>query len=252
MPAADTIAAEPIRRLKLYHEVERRLLDLIRNGQLRAGDQLPSERELMAAYRVGRPAIREALQSLERAGILTITHGERARVALPTADRLIAQLAGATRHLLRLEPESLDHLKDARLFLELGLARRAAIAAEPIGIGLLARALETHIRSLDTPDHFLAEDMAFHRQIAAMTGNPVFPAIVEAMFGWLTEYYRSLVQAPGAESLTIAEHRRIFEAIAARDPAAAEAAMRDHITRANELYRRFEQPLPAARDSDRP
>ena len=48
-------------------------------------------------------------------------------------------------------------------------------------------------------------------------------------------YYRELVRAPGAESLTIAEHRRIFEAIAARDPEAAEAAMRDHIARANEL-----------------
>ena len=83
--------------------------------------------------------------------------------------------------------------------------------------------------------------MAFHRQIAAMTGNPVFSAIIEAMFGWFGEYYRELVRAPGAESLTIAEHRRIFEAIAARDPEAAEAAMRDHIARANELYRSLER-----------
>ncbi len=79
--------------------------------------------------------------------------------------------------------------------------------------------------------------MAFHRQIAAMTGNPIFPAIVEGMFGWLGEYYRELVRAPGAESLTIAEHERILEAIAARDPAAAEAAMHDHVSRASELYR---------------
>ena len=75
-----------------------------------------------------------------------------------------------------------------------------------------------------------------------MTGNPIFPAIVEGMFGWLGEYYRDLVRVPGAENLTIAEHGRILEAISARDADAAEAAMYDHVSRASELYRALEQP----------
>ena len=84
--------------------------------------------------------------------------------------------------------------------------------------------------------------MAFHRQIAHLSGNPIFPAIIEAMFGWLAAFYRSLVRAPGAEQLTLAEHERILAAIAAHDPDAADAAMRDHLTRANDLYRRFTAP----------
>jgi DNA-binding FadR family transcriptional regulator len=236
------MSIEPIQRRKLAQEVEHRLLERIRAGEFRPIDQLPSERALMAHYKVGRPAIREALQSLERAGIVTITHGERARVATPTAQTLIQQIGGATRHLLQIEPGTLDHLKDARLFLERGLARRAALAASPSGVAELARCLEAHVRSIDSLGDFLGKDMAFHRQIAAMTGNPIFPAIVEGMFGWLGEYYRELVRAPGAESLTIAEHRRIFEAIAAKDPDAAEAAMHDHIARASELYRKLERP----------
>jgi DNA-binding FadR family transcriptional regulator len=243
---ADAAAPEPIRRRKLAHEVEHRLLERIRGGALAPGDPLPSERELMTAYGVGRPAIREALQSLERAGIVTITHGERARVAAPTAGGVIGRLAQATRHLLQHEPESLDHLKDARLFLELGLARRAAERADEAGVAALAAAHDAHVRSLRALDDFLAKDMAFHRQIAAMTGNPIFPALVEAMFGWLGEYYRELVRVPGAESLTIAEHRRLLDAIAARDADAAERAMRDHITRANALYRRLARPDVAA------
>ena len=69
-----------------------RLLQRIRNGEWGPGDQLPSERELMETYGVGRPAIREAQQDLARSGILEIAHGERARVALPTADDLINQI----------------------------------------------------------------------------------------------------------------------------------------------------------------
>lgn len=232
--------SEPIARRKLSHEVRERLTQRIRAGEFPPGDQLPSERALMESYGVGRPAVREALQSLERAGIVTISHGERARVALPTAGSMLDQLAGAARHLLWSAPGTLDHLKDARLFLELGLARRAAERATPDDVRELERRLAEHVHSLAHLDDFLRKDMAFHRQIAAIGGNPIFPAIIEAMFDWLGEYYRQLVRLEGAENLTIAEHRRILDAIAARDAPAAEAAMRDHIARANDLYRRFE------------
>ena len=232
----------PIQRRKLAHEVTERLLGRIRDGEYGPGAQLPSERELMTAYGVGRPAVREALQSLERDGIVVITHGERARVAVPTPTSVLDQIAGAARHLLRIEPDTLEHLKDARLFLELGMARRAALRADDAGIAALAGCLAEQERS-DLAG-FLGHDMAFHRQIAIMTGNPIFPAIIEAMFGWLGGYYTSLVRLLGAENLTIAEHRRILDAIAARDPDAAETAMREHLTRANALYRRFEQVRP--------
>ena len=61
------------------------------------------------------------------------------------------------------------------------------------------------------------------------------------MFDWLGSYYVQLVRLPGAEDLTIAEHRRILDAIAAGDGDAAAAAMHDHLTRANALYRQFEK-----------
>ena len=81
-------------------------------------------------------------------------------------------------------------------------------------------------------------DMAFHREIAHISGNPIFPAIVEALFRWASDYHQPIVRAPGAEAVTLAEHARIVDAIAARDPQAAEQTMREHLTRASELYRR--------------
>jgi GntR family transcriptional regulator, sialic acid-inducible nan operon repressor len=238
--------SEPILRRKLYQEVVDRLLSRIESGEIAPGDPLPSERELMEAYGVGRPAIREALQSLERWGIVTITHGERARLVVPSAGNLIAQIQEGARHLLRSEPHSLDHLKDARLFLETGLARLAAERADAAGIASLKVRLDEHRAALARLDEFLDRDMAFHREIALLTRNPIFPAIIEATSTWLAAYYRSLVRAPGAEILTLAEHERIYQAIAARDPDEAAAAMRDHLTRANELYRRVSADAPSA------
>jgi DNA-binding FadR family transcriptional regulator len=230
---------EPIHRRKLSHEVVERLLSRIESGEIAPGDPLPSERELMEAYQVGRPAIREALQSLERWGLVTITHGERARLVVPTAGNLLAQVQEGARHLLRSEPHSLDHLKDARLFLETGMARLAAQRATPEGVAALRARLDDQREALTHLEDFLDLDMAFHRELALLSGNPIFPAIIEAMFGWLAAFYRSLVRAPGAELLTLAEHERILAAIEAGDPEAAATAMGDHLTRANELYRRL-------------
>ncbi len=226
----------PIRRRKLCDEVAERLMASIRDGELAPGEPLPSERELMDLYGVGRPSVREALQALAHAGIVEISHGERARVAVPSADDLIAQVARGARHLLQVQPETLPHVRDARVLLEIGTARRAAERATPEDVRALRERLEAQRGASDVQDAFVALDMAFHREIARISGNPIFPALVEALFDWARTAYRSLVRAPGAEALTLEEHRRLVDAIEAGDADAAEAAMRAHLTRSDARY----------------
>jgi DNA-binding FadR family transcriptional regulator len=239
-PGIDDMA-EVIQRRKLYQEVLDRLMERIRSGGIAPGSQLPSERELMEEYGVGRPAVREALQTLERSGIVEIAHGERARVVVPTAESLVAQIAGGAMHLLRMQPDSLEHLKAARVFLETGTARMAAERATEEQVAGLRLAIARQRAAVADVEQFLERDMAFHREIASISGNPIFPAIVEALFRWATEYYRTLVRAPGAEELTLTEHGRIVDAIAAHDSAGAADAMNAHLTRANKLYQRLMQ-----------
>jgi GntR family transcriptional regulator, sialic acid-inducible nan operon repressor len=233
------MSSGPIQRRKLYQEVLDRLLERIRSGEIPSGEQLPSERDLMDEYQVGRPAIREALQALERSGLVSISHGERARVAVPTAESLVDQITSGAQHLLRSDPNSLEHLKEVRVFLECGMARMAAERSDPASMKILRQRLEEHHRLTDSPQHFVEGDMGFHTQIAVMSGNPIFPVILEAMLRWLGEYYQSLVRAPGAEALTLAEHDRIVEAIESHDAQGAERAMREHLMRANDLYQRL-------------
>jgi len=240
--STDLAGTEPIARRKLGREVLERLLGRIRNGDWPPGAELPSERELMSAYGVGRPAIREALQSLERMGLVAIAHGARARVLAPTADSILRQVDEAARLVLETSPGTLEHLKQARLMFEVSMVRIAAESATQADVERLQRALQAHRAASRELPAFLTKDMEFHRTIAEMTGNPIFVAISQSMFEWLARFHAELVRAPGAEKLTLAEHARILQAIAKRDPDAAARAMTVHLTRANKLYAALVKP----------
>src|SRR6476661_8304947 len=120
------ISPAPIVRRKLSDEVFDRLRQLIESGQLRAGDEMPSERELMERFGVGRPAIREAMQSLANMGLVSISHGERARVQEVTAQSIMRQVDLSAHIMLQRSSSSLEHLKAARLLFERGMVREAA------------------------------------------------------------------------------------------------------------------------------
>lgn len=234
-------AFDPIPRRKLSHDVLDRLLNKINSGELAAGDALPSERELMHAFKVGRPAIREAMQTLQRMGLITITHGERARVIAPTARTMLDQITETARHILSTSPQTLSHLKDARIFFELGVTRTAAARAKDEDIARLEQRLaEQQAARLDFTG-FLHADVAFHREIAAVSGNPIFVAVSDAMLGWLSEYHVGLLSKLGREEQTLSEHRHILDRIAAHDVDGSAAAMLTHLTRVNDLYRGAEE-----------
>jgi DNA-binding FadR family transcriptional regulator len=235
---AQPVTGGPIERRKLYQEVVDRLLARIRAGEFEVGAALPSERQLMGTYAVGRPAVREALFTLEKMGLIAISHGDRARLKAISADTVIAQVAEVARYLLETSPASLEHLKEARMFFEVGMVRIAAETASDAAIEQLRLALDEHRAALGDSARFRATDMAFHRAIARVSGNPIFEATSRAMLDWLERYYVDLLQAPGRDPIALREHQRIFDCIAARDPDGATQAMAAHLKRANELYMR--------------
>jgi len=226
-----------VRRQKLSEEVRRQLLDLINSGSVGPGEPLPSERELMERLRVGRPAIREAMQSLETIGLIEIRHGERARVVEPSVGRMVDQVSETMKHLLAHSPASLENLKEARATFEREMARIAARRRSVADLERLREIIEEQSLAFADPARFRALDGRFHREIAALSGNPIFTALIDAVFRWLSDFHVDLVSVPGLEQLTLTEHREILEALNRGDAEAASAAMADHLMRANELCR---------------
>ncbi len=228
--------SEPITRRKLSDEVFDRLERMISSGELQPGDDMPSERELMDRFKVGRPAIREAMQSLERMGLVAISHGERAKVLELTAKSLFRQMDLTAKIMLAKSAESLEHLKSARIFFERGMAREAAQKASAADIVDLRVILDRQRASLGDAEAFIAADMAFHARIADISGNPIFAAVSESMLAWLKEYHTDMLIWTGKERFTLAEHEEIVDSLAAGDPDAAEQAMLKHLERSRALY----------------
>ena len=226
-----------ISRRKLSDDVFDRLYAMLLNGEYRPGDGLPSERQLMELFGVGRPAVREAMQSLERAGLVRINHGQRPTVTMPTASGVLAQIELTAMHMLSSSPQSLAQLKEARVFFELGMVARAAEKATDEDVERLQTLLETQRAQLNVDaGAFIKADMSFHVAIAEITGNAIYIAVSSAMLDWLANFHTSELHWKGNEHITLEEHARILEAIRRRDRDTATDEMRAHLDRAGKRY----------------
>jgi GntR family transcriptional regulator, sialic acid-inducible nan operon repressor len=225
----------PIRRRKLYEDVALRIEEMIREGRYAPGDQLPAEREIMEELGVGRSAVREAMLALQRMGLVTVSSGERARVTAPTAKVLVSELAGAARLLLA-QDGGMRRFQEARALFEVGLARAAAQRASEADLARLRAALEANRAAIGDHAQFMRTDVAFHYEIAQIPRNAIFTSLYNAVVEWLTEQRETSGRAAGAGEAAYAAHERIYRAIAAHDPAAAEVAMERHLDAVVKLY----------------
>jgi GntR family transcriptional regulator, sialic acid-inducible nan operon repressor len=225
----------PVQRRRLYQEVADRLESLIRRGELPEGGSLPSERELMERFAVGRPAIREALLSLQQKGLIAIGNGERARVIAPDAERLIGALSSAAGVYLAQEA-GVRQFQAARRLFEGATARQAARIATASDVRRIGEALRKNRQARGDLKAFRESDIEFHLQIVRTVANPLLTGVHLALTGWLAEQRNVSLRARGAEATAFAFHQRIFAAIAGHDPDAAEAEMHAHLDAVTELY----------------
>jgi|SRR6266404_224801 GntR family transcriptional repressor for pyruvate dehydrogenase complex len=224
-----------IKRRRLYEDVASGLEQMIRDANFAPGDQLPSERDLMVRFGVGRPAVREALFHLQKMGVIEVRSGERARVTRPTPKAVVESLAGAARHLLA-EPDGVRQFQSARAFFEIGLARYAAEHASAQDLQELAAALDANRQSIGDIARFERTDMAFHYVLAVIPRNPIFTALHSAIAEWLIEQRRITLSYPGQNEVAYRAHADIYEAIAARDPDRSERVIRSHLDQVSDMY----------------
>lgn len=228
--------SDRIVRRKLSDQVFDRLRDLIASGELPPGAPMPSERDLMQRFGVGRPAVREALQHMHTMGLITISHGERSRVNELSAGSVLARVDDVARMLLSSEPDQLDHLKQARRMFESGLIRVAAESATAQDVTELRQLVTEQRARIGDAQAFVTADIAFHSRIARISANPILIATSQAMLRWLFQYHGVLLHWSGNEGITLQEHDRIVDLIAAHDPDGAIRAMQAHLDRSNPFY----------------
>jgi len=219
---------------RLYRQIAGQIRGLIRSGEYAPGSRLPPERDLARQLGVSRPSVREALIALEVEGLVDVRIGSGIYVqpprerASPPETRDGAAEAGPFE-LLR-----------ARHVIEPECAALAAKSAKRAQIAAIEEAIEDMQRDFDAGEPPLAGDQLFHVRVAEATGNGALVAVVRMLWAERTgPLYTQLehhYDSPALWTAALAEHRAVVRAIAARNVAAARAAMQRHLTQA---YRRF-------------
>jgi len=225
---ATTLQREPIRRLKLYEIVVEKLEGMMQAGELKPGSELPSEREIMTAFNIGRPAVREALLALQNKGLITTENGRRARVRLPDAGNVLTTLDGIVGLMIK-QTESLKNLFDLRIFVEAAMSRHAAEVIDSQSLGELKRVLDENKRAIGDRERFMQTDIAFHRVLFQTANNPMFDAVHGALVSWIMESWRKIKRTDETETVAYQGHLQIYKAVSRHDPDAAERAMRRHL-----------------------
>ncbi len=227
---SDRIAAEILRRIAA--------------GELPPGDKLPGERRLAETMRVSRVSVRAALRRLEGQGFVSAVQGGGTRVASPTGD-----VDPALKALVRLDRSNLNDLAEIRGILEVWAARRAAQNGKAEHFEELAATLESMADPERGPRGRAEDDVAFHLAIARASGSAVYLHILTVIRDILTEmleYHRyELFGTPADDAEVLAQHRAIFEAVAAHDAEAAAQAMNRHLCWVLAHYRIGNRNQPA-------
>ena len=224
----------------LAEQVMARLANDIRSGRLEPGARLPTEQALTSALGVSRTVVREAVAALRADGLVVTRRGSGAYVADPAAGPFrIAAPKAALGDVLE--------VMELRLAVEVEAAARAAERANRRQVAVIRAAWKAIDQALHRGEGAVAQDFAFHRAIAEATGNRQFPRFLAFLGSHVIprQSVRLSVDTPAERRAYLEriqhEHARIVTGISDKDPAEARRAMREHLTRSLERYRKLAQ-----------
>lgn len=212
-------------RAGLSEQIAERILQMIKERQLKPGDRLPSERELAVAMSVGRPALREALRALAMMNVIEIRQGAGAYITNLDTAHLIQHL----NFVFSLDDSTILELFDARKIVEVGIIELAAQRITDEDVSELEANLQKSIAAMHDPEQFLFADIELHTLIARIARNPILLRFIESIHQLGLASRRRTGRLSGVTEQSIADHQRIVEALIARDPQAARDAMLSHL-----------------------
>jgi GntR family transcriptional repressor for pyruvate dehydrogenase complex len=219
-----------IQRTNVVDEIVDQLMAYV--SELKPGDRIPAERQLIRQLGVSRSSMREALRVLASRGLIEVREGLGTFVAknhdpFISHALLVSSLIGG---------QTARELHEVRAHVEPFCARLAAERATPADRAEIEATLERQAAALTSVDEFLDADVAFHLAIAQASENRVLVQMLRTVRALTMARMATLLSARRDMGRSYEEHRRIYDAVAARDPEGAEAAMRAHLRPYSDLF----------------
>jgi GntR family transcriptional regulator, transcriptional repressor for pyruvate dehydrogenase complex len=225
----------PVERRRLSDAVVEQLTELIGSSAFAVGSKLPSERELARSFGVSRTLVRESIRILESSGIIEVKPGVGAIVTAQhpvTAD---------IKSFLQSHAAQVLEVVEVRETLVVRATELAATRITDPELDQLRSILAAQREALqqDSVNELVALDNEFHQRVYNAARNSVLLAVEEYTRTVLNNVRWNVLTLSSRRAEALAEHERIFDALHARDAAAAAAAARLHAERSNREIRRF-------------
>ena len=230
----------PVRAERTFEIIANKVRDQIRDGKLRTGDKLPPEREMAQQLGTSRNALREALRSLEHAGLISLHKGARGGAFI--TDGNPSAVVQSMEDLMHLGGINLANVTEARLSIETAIVEIAAAKGTTAAFDALDRNIDkveelTQARDMDAK---AALNMEFHVLLAEATGNPVLVLMMRTLMDLLRSVHRPITAEDTVD--IIRSRRRFMMLLRSRQSKAAAAEMKDHLSRLHDLFSRIEIP----------
>lgn len=239
MAATPARALTALRRNKVFEEVADRLRQWIQ-ADLKPGDKLPPERELVERFGVSRSSVRDAIHKLQSAGFVETRHGVGTVVCDPSQYAAVVPLTSV----LTRKSDLVAELMDVRRIIEPPLAARAALHATDEEIAAMEQILKRQADRVRRGEPCIEEDSEFHYAIALAAHNSIVVKLLDTLMGLLQPTREKQLQINNRPKSSLAGHLKVLDAIKRRDAESAESAMRQHIEQVEAII----QPRkPAAR-----
>ncbi|MGB7572850.1 MAG: FadR/GntR family transcriptional regulator [Thermodesulfobacteriota bacterium] len=220
---------ETVKPNKVSEHIIEQIRKAIFEGQLKPGDKLPSERELVENFKVSKATLREAIRSLEVLGFLEIRKGASGGSFVTEVD--MEKARDCFTNFLHFKNLSLKDLSEVRLLLEPHIAEKAALGINEEDLKRLEELLREcdYVLRHDIPIESRKNEVEFHRIIASVTGNPILMFILDFVENLLIDTKEILQPSREFSRKVQKAHRRIYKALLERNGKKARAEMVKHV-----------------------
>ena len=216
---------------RLYEQIVKQIEESILKGALKAGDQLPAERELAQQFGVSRTAVREAVKTLREKGLVESYSGRGTFITNGTSQAIKQSLD----FMMRIgQQDGLAQLAEVRQILEPEIAALAASRVQEQHLAMMREAVAVMDEALRDPDAYIEADLDFHLSLAEAAENPIILSLIDSIVGLLREQRLRIFYVDGGPDRGQYHHKRILEAVEQRDEDRARDAMRAHLQQVRE------------------
>ncbi|MCR9139622.1 MAG: FadR family transcriptional regulator [Alphaproteobacteria bacterium] len=223
--SASDFGGGTLERQSISEQVANRIMGMIKSGNLKSGDQLPTEQQMCVAFGISRPPLREALKALTLMGVLRSRQGGRYTVTDLSTSRLVAPF----NTMLSVTDYKVEEHFEARAVVDLELVRFCTERASDEIRARIDKLAKDGRAFHDDPVAFRLLDIEFHQAINRGAGNELLAGLAMGLYDVALNVRRVASEAPGVIEKSVEQHCAVSAAILEGDADGAVAAYRDHL-----------------------